>query len=371
MADWTFAVGGTPPGGAPSIALSNAYGRQLTMRVESDQNHQATFTVNGKDPQAAAFTELQSDLWCWRSGTTAPIFQGRIGPTIDTLDSSKHSVAVTAWDYREVLNRRRLFTGDTLTWTAIEQATIVWNLIQATQGRAGGNLGIVQGAGAHTGVPRTISFAAGDFVTADILNLAQLDAGFDWDITPYGTQDLRVDIFYPYRGVPRGVVLEYGGSLVNQITRNVDPSTFADALLITGDPSLTLTPQQPEATDISTRPEGRWDQIMGTTYLTQTALNSHAAYMLANAETVTPSYSIVLQVNAWNGPGHIWLGDAVTVRINSGRLTVDDVLRVLEVDIAIGDNGDEKVTLQVGQLTHTFPKTLADNLRRLRNLESR
>lgn len=371
MAAWTFAAGGTPPGGSPSVALANAMSKTVTVRLGPDQNHEASFVLDGTDSQAASFTELQNDLWCFRAGWPLPVFQGRIAPTTDTLDASGHKVQVTAMDYREVLARRRLFSSDTLTFTGTDQAAIALSLINATQGRAGGNLGIVAGTGQGSGPARTLTFQAGDFIAADIISIAQMDAGFDWDISSYGVQDLRLDIWSPFRGTSRGVVLEHGSSLVTSVTRTVDPSAFADALLVTGDPSGGLTAQQPEAADIATRPEGRWDQVVGTTQLTSGGLASRAAFELAAAEVVIPSYAITLAANAWGGPGHIWLGDEVTVRIKSGRLAVNDLLRVAELDIAIGDDGDERVTLQVGAIPFRIEKAIAASLRRLRSLESR
>lgn len=371
MAGWTFAAGGTPPSGGPSVALSNARSKSVTMRLGPAQNHEASFTIDGKDPQAASFTELQNDLWCFRSGWAVPVFQGRIAPVQDTLDASRHLASVTAMDYRAVLGRRRLFTGDTLAYTSVEQATIAWTLLNATQGRAGGNLGIVRGLGAATGIPRTLTFQTGDFIAADIVQIAQMDSGFDWDISPYGTQDLRLDIWWPFRGEPRGVILEYGSPMVKMITRTTDPTTFADALLVTGDPSGTLTPQQPEDPAIGTRPEGRWDQIVGTTQLTAAGLASRAAFELGAAEVLIPAYSIELAAGAWDGPGHIWLGDEVTVRIKSGRLMVNDLLRVTELDIAIGDDGSERVTLAAGAVPFRIGQAISAMLKQLRFLQAR
>jgi hypothetical protein len=353
------------------VALSNARARSVTARLGADQNSEAAFTLDGKDPQAAAFTELQSDLWCWRQGWPAPVLQGRIAPTSDTMDSSRHLVSVTAMDYRSVLARRRLFSSDTLSYTAADQSLIAWTLLQATQGRAGGNLGIVPGAGAVSGVPRTLTFQAGDFIGPAIAQMAAMDSGFDWDITPYGASDLRLDIWSPFRGTARGVILEYGSPLVKTMTRVVDPSAFANALLVTGDPSGTLTPAQPEAADIATRPEGRWDQVVSTTQLTAAGLSSRAAYELATAETLTPSYAVELQAGAWDGPGHIWLGDEVTVRARSGRLAVNDLLRVAEVAVVIGDDGSERVTLQIGQIPFRVGRAISAVLRQLKYLPGR
>ena len=364
---WRFLYGPPQPTGGWSGEFAQAQSRTLTMRAGAGNNHEAAVDIDGRTLAAAAFTEFENDMQVLYGSQV--LFAGRIAPTADTLDASAHRVAVTALDYREVLRRRAIYAARS--WTNIEQATIAWNMITTAQALAGGDLGIAQGAGNPTGITQTYSAAAGDMTGEKIDKVAQTDGGFDWDITPYGTSDLRFDVFYPGRGGDRGVILDYGGALVSSITRSVDPSAYADAVYVTGDSSLTLTPQALAAPGIATRPEGRWDKVVGTSLKTQSSLNSKAAWYLTDAEVLVPTYTIQLYPGAWQGPDHIWIGDTVTVRIRSGRLDVNDQVAVSEMDFSVGPDNIETLTLTAGRVPWRLYQQIPLMLRRLRDLETR
>lgn len=370
VADWQFTVGPRQPQGGVTLALTDARQKSATFRVAADQYHEASFTISGTSPQAGAFRELISDLQVIRNGQI--LLAGRIVPTTDTLDGTRHDVQVTALDYREVLRRRMLIDGDTLAFNSTEQALIAWTLIQATQARAGGDLGIARGRGQSTGVNRTQQFSLGDMIGDNISQMGLLDSGYDWDITPYGSSDLRLDIWSPYRGMDRGVILEYGGALVASLTRSVDPSGYANADYLTGQTAggIPIT-DYIEDPGIATSGPGRWDRAVGTSIAVLGTLQAKASWYLADGEVVVPSYSIALAPGAWGGTGHIWIGDLVTVRVDSGRLQVNDKLRVTELAVTIGDDGDERVTLAVGRIPPNLNKIAARMLRRIRDLELR
>ena len=365
---WRFLYGPAQPKGGATAEVVQAQNKTLVLRTEPDQNHEASFDIDGRSPQAAGIVELQTDLTVMYGSNI--MFQGRIVPTQDTLDASSHRTVVTAYDYREVLRRRAVLPGDTLSWTSVDAGTIVWNMIQATQGRAGGNLGIARGKGQTTGIPRIYTIAVGDYIGDDITALCQMANGFEWQITPYGLADLRLDLFVPAQGTDQGVVLSYGDGRVSGITRTVDPSTFADCVYVTG--GTGTTPEHIEDPAIGTRPEQRWDSVIGTTYITQTTLHDHTLDLLNQAQVVTPSYQIQCYPGTWGGPQDIWLGDPVTVRINSGRLQVDDPgLRVVEMAFAINPDNVEVLTLTVGQVPFRVHRKIASILKRLQTLERR
>ncbi len=393
---WRILYGPPQPQGGVTGEVLQAQSKTITLRTEPDQNHEVSFDADGTDPAIAGITELETDLIVMYGAQI--IFCGRVVPTQDTLTASAHRTQVTALDYREVLRRRFLLTGDqpALTWTNIEQATIAWNMIQATQARPGGGLGITRGTGQATGVKRTYTATAGDYIGDDITSLAQLAGGFEWQITPYGMSDLRFDVFYPQQGGPggnslpapppgdlpaapaasSGVVLAWGDARISSITRNVDPSTFANAVYVTSSASTsgtkTLTPVHLEASDIGSRAEGRWDTVLGTDDQTQSTLSDHATALLNQAQVVIPSYTIVFYPGAWGGPSDIWLGDTVTVQIDSGRLQVNDSgLRVVELSFAISQDNVEVLTLTVGALPFRLHRAIPKILKAIRYLRTR
>lgn len=363
---WRILYGPAQPAGGVTGEILQAQNKTITLRTEADQNHEVSFDADGRDPAIAGIAELQTDIIVMYGSQI--VFDGRIAPSQDTLTASAHRAVFTALDYREVLRRRAVLPGDQLTWTNVDQATIAWNMIQATQARPGGNLGITRGVGAPTGIQRTYTATLGDYIGDDITALALLDNGFQWQITPYGIADLRLDIFYPAQGTSQNAVLAYGDARISSITRAVDPSTFADAVYVTGDPAFNLTAQLLEAAGLASRPEGRWDSVVATSDNTQLVLNARAAALLAQGQVLTPSYTVTFYPGAWGGPSDIWLGDTVTLQIDSGRLQVNTAVQVVEMAFAISADNVETLTLTVGQIPFRVNRALAKVIRQLKHL---
>lgn len=373
MSRWSVLAG--PATGGYTGELSHARGRRFTARLTEPSD--LSFSINGRLAEAASIEELSTDLHVlWQdSGTVWRLYRGRAGTSGDTIDEDSHTVNVTSLDYRGVLKRRRLYATSALSYgAAVDQAEVARLLIQQTQTRTGGDMRIVMGVGNPTGVyASAITYAAGDAIGDKIDDLAQMPTGFDWDITPADSTALHLDVWYPERGTDRGVVLEHGG-LVSKVTRVIDSSTYANAIRETGADALAA--REVEAADLATRPEGRWDAVYGdTTLLDQVALNSRADWQLAEAEVITPTYTLALKLGAWQGPGHIWLGDPVRVIVMSGRLAVDTVQRVHEITFTLSDDdptGDATlVEVTTGGPRPDYRRLPRQTARRLTNLERR
>lgn len=374
MTRWQLLAG--PASGGTDLSLTEAHARRLNFRLTDSS--EVAFSMDGRHPQALAIDELRTDvhvLWTGDDGPPQRLLRARVGPTGDTLTAEQHTVDATALDYRAVLDRRRLFLGDTLTWAATDQAEIAWGLVQQTQGNTAGNLGINKAwsGTTPTGVPRTTTYELGDSIGERIQELSELNNGFDWDIVPVSASGLQLGIWYPQRGASRGVVLEHGGAVAN-VRREVQPGDYGNALRMSGDDNATpaVTPVEREATNLATLPEGRWDVVIGDTGLTtQAMLEARADWQIAQSQVVQPTYTLTLKRGAWRGPGHIWLGDTVRTVVISGRLHVDTDLRVYELGIALGDDGGEDVQVTVGGPKPDYRRRAAMTQRRLTNLERR
>ncbi|MGH3693231.1 MAG: hypothetical protein ACRDRX_04395 [Pseudonocardiaceae bacterium] len=373
MGTWSFLLG--PATGGHTVTLTGAKNRKLTARLTSPS--EASFGIDGRHPQASYIAELSTDLhavYAPDSGPPSIIYRGRIGSTSDSLDDRAHTTSVTSMDYREVLRRRILYNSDTLTFTNQDQASIALNLIGQTQARPGGNLSISKGLGNPSGTLRTMSYSAGDSIGDLIQTMSQLQNGYEWEITPVSPSALALNIWTSIRGSTRGVVCEYGG-IVESVRREVRSSDYANSIRVTGDQSQTTppTPQERTASDIATRAEGRWDKAMtAPDTINLAALQSRADFLLAYSQTIIPSYQLTLKRGAWLGPGHVWLGDHVTVVIKSGRLAVVDAsLRVYEVAVDIADDGSDQATLTVGRPALNYDRMPSLTDQRLRDLERR
>jgi hypothetical protein len=361
---WSWAVG--PWTGLPTIALSHAVSRSMKFVLRGTSS--ASFTMDGTAYEAGQISELVSDLWVTRNGQC--LLRGRVGPTSDDNDGSKHSVSFSAGDYRSLLERRQLWDSDPLTYTAQDRADIAWNLIATTQGQPGGDLGITRGGAGQIGMSSTITYQAGQSIGQAVTALALMDSGFDWDITPYiGSTGMTFDV-WPVRGTSRGRALNFPGNIAKW-TRQFDPGTYANAIRETGNTGLAAA--RVEATDIATRPEGRWDAQLGDTGLLDAgSVASRAAKDLTDRQTPTPVYTLTLRPGEWGGPADIWLGDTVIVDIDSGRISTQGAqYRVMEIDVDLDENDNETVKIVTGVLDPSRRFSAASMLQRLTTLERR
>ena len=362
---WTFATG--PWNGMPTTELSTATSRSVTWRLTD--HHEASLTIDGLSPQAVNIRELEWDLWVLWNGQA--LFRGRIGPSSDTGSENGLSTQFGAADYRELLQRRFLFEGDTLSYTAADQSTIAWGLISSTQAKVGGQLGITRGLGATTGVIRDrTAYEAGASIGSCLDQLSQVIDGFDYDFTPSSTSTaLSFDLYYPSRGADRSVVLDYGGRVAS-FTRQVDPSTFGNAVRASGADTLAAVRQ--EAPGLATDPAGRWDfQFSDTSITVASTLQGKAAKALADGQYVAPSWTVTLPPGGWGGPTDFWLGDQVSLVVRTGRLDVVESLRVMEMSLALDDNGSDVITATLGQPDPKLKRTARTINRRLSALERR
>jgi hypothetical protein len=378
---WKFLIAAPQPDGTYLAELAQAQSRTLTLRAGPGNYHEAGADIDGYSAEAIPAAELQSDLQVLYSG--AVVFCGRVGGIADTLDAPSYRMQVTAMDYRQVLRRRSLAYGGGPNFNAdTDIADMAWDLIQAgfggqqgVQKYPGGNLGIARGIGAAgLSITAQRNYNRQTFAGQAIDDLCGLTPGADWDITPYGAADLRLDMWSPARGADNGVVLSWGDGAVASIARTTDPSAYANSVFVTGQ-ALTNTPSGGsagalDAADIATRTEGRWDQIIGTQHTHQGSLDKAAAWYLNDQQVISPSYTITLHPGAWGGPDHIWIGDTVTVWVNAGRLTVEDPLPVTEMSFDINSSGLETLTMTVGRVPFRIHQHIPKILRRLRYLET-
>jgi hypothetical protein len=338
MATWKFAVG--PASFGADTELTAATGRRVTVRL--GQASDASFNINGRHEQASAVDELVSDLWAYRDGSL--LHRGRIGTTSDVVSADAHACTFTAPDYRALLERRYLYDEDKLSYVQEDEASIAWQLVQLTQGRAGGDLGITRGSGQTTGFKRDRLYPAGKGIGESISQLGDLDGGFDWEIDP----ELKLNIFNPERGRATNEVLEFGGA-VDSFTRAFTPAEYGNAVRA----SAAADPRAPEyraVADIATRPEGRFEIERGfPDILEQSTLVAKADYLIADAQVLRPTYTLTLKAGRYPGPEKLWLGDTCKVVLRSGRLDESSQQRVMEISFEPTGEDSETVRVTVGR----------------------
>lgn len=344
---WTLAVGDPAPTLAPGRELAAATGRRLTARLDAAWDLQVSYsgpsTPWASDHETREFVDLATDVQAWRDGDR--LFRGRLAPTNDNADATKHSTQFTFLDYRAMLNHRQIGTAGRVFSALTAQSTIALTLINESEALSGGDWGI--DAGTNTGTPdttRTLTLNPGQPIGDAIASLGRLDAGMEWSVEPDATGDLKLNTWHGAgRGADNGVVLDFGG-IVTRFGRTMNPADFANSVLVTG--ASTLAPVASVTAGIGTDPRGRWERSFGfPTILEQATLNARGPWVLDQASVLRPTIVVELTAGYWQGRSHVWLGDIVMLVIRSGRLDIVADHRVVEVSISIGDSGEETVLL--------------------------
>jgi hypothetical protein len=230
----------------------------------------------------------------------------------------------------------------------------------------------------NTGTTRTIAYAGTEQMAAEIDKLATMAGGFDWGCEPPGPSDPAsvAAIFYcwyPQRGVSQPFIAEYGTN-VTSVKRTVDSTGFANWVQYTG---TSGTAAQVASGDVVTNPqlhaEGLWQATKSDANVSDTSLLlAEAQYDLGQESILTPSYTLTLAPGAWAGKVlTCWLGDTIRVRVQSGRLSVDINVRIVQVDITIDDAGNETIALTVARPPQTLAGVLGAQTQNLYQLNRR
>ena len=212
------------PDGANVAELTEARTRRIELAL--DDSGQATWTMPGRHPQTRLVAELSTDLAVARDRLL--IFRGRVGGSDDTISPNVHTTTFAAVDYRGMLDRRIIWPGSRTVFNNLDQTHIARGLVDDTQ-RLHGDLGITFEGVGDTGVMRDRTYEEGQVIGELIGNLGRCVDGFDWDVSPLKV--LRT--FYPQRGNPVPIILEYGRNL-SEVRRTVTSTKFANVLRYSG-----------------------------------------------------------------------------------------------------------------------------------------
>ena len=346
--------------GAVLNDLNDAVDRRISFKL--NQPTEFTFKVAGTSETARALGTLTTDIYiAWDALLLA---RCRVGSTTDSLDENDHQVDVSALDYVALLDRR--YAHQAISYTAQDLTFIAWDLIDYTQRRdpaPAGDWGITRGL---TAVTANVNFAVADGkkVGEAIADVRNTFPEFDYEID--GALKFNC---WAMRGTQRDFALEYGGN-VSQITRTVDTANYANRVRQSGADGL--APAVRQASDLATRPEKRIEAQEGNTDLANTALIGWAAdAYLQRHGTLYATYTCKLNPAAGWDPTQLWLGDRAWVVIDSGRLAVQTLERVFQIDVEVGNDGQTDTSVSFGDfqedilaMFHAVPASLEQINRR-------
>ena len=333
MVAWRWVIG--PWNTQPQRELTLAYNRALSFNLTAPAT--AHFSLPGRSDEAAAMTEELTDVWVYAD--LSLVYRGRVTGMTDTVTQGSHTLAVNCTDYRGLLTRRLLTEDDQLAWSTSTYAEIAWGLVQSTQAKTGGGLGIVQGiweadAAQTPSNYRVRNYTAGAEIGQTLDDLASV--AFDYQIDPA----LNMNLWAPGKTHASAFVADYGGTVIG-FTRATTATNWANVVRVSGDATQTVAVNL--ATDA---PEGRFEQQIGyTDVVLQDTLAQRApadaASWLARRSTITMD----LKPGVIDSTADLDVGDQITVALRSGRINEIGTRTVQQLDIALDDTGVTHTTV--------------------------
>jgi hypothetical protein len=280
--------------------------------------------------------ERRDDLWIYRDGTL--MFRGRIVGAEDAIDPNRHIVQFLAVDYRGMLTLAAKVEPPVPTFSAVDQGQIPWELIEDWQALDGGDWGITEGVGGTSGTTRDETDITPFSPVGEVIDrILRRDGGGEWEISP----TLELNRWWPTRGSDNGVVLDYGGVLA---TIGKTLPEFGNAAGATGNEDT--TPVVAVDAGVATDDRGRWTVAQAFPSVSiQGTVASKADWLLDQAFNVESAWRATFVAGRWGGPGHVWIGDTVDLRVASGRLAAAGPHRVVELQAVSGDHGSETISV--------------------------
>lgn len=277
---------------------------QVDVAANLDDGADVSFSVRGRSPTAKLISELDTDVWLFRD--ELPFIRARIIAITQAWGpDGQDEVSVTAVDYKRLFNARHVVSE--LTFSATDQAQIVWGLIQHAQAQAGGDLGIIAGT-LGAGVPRDRTYYPGDNIGTMLSNLSGVIDGPWWGIGPYLELDCIPYSSFPVRDSP--VLL---GATARSLARNSGAASFANVAYVDGDSAATV-PVWFESPTIGTDPRGRWEKAAGFPTVTEQAtLDEKAEGLVQESLSPVAEWSCELEPSRWLSDADFVPGDYVQI----------------------------------------------------------
>lgn len=266
----------------------------------------------------------------------------------DLGDDNNRKISCHAFGWFELFKQR--LTSNT--YTNQTASFIAQDLISSTQSLTNGNYGVTIGV-----TPSPDMTNLYDSITYDnksiydaIVEMSQENSGFDFEIT----WDKKFNIYYPSIGSSRSdVIFTYPGNVMD-IKISSDASKLVNSLLARGKGfggnqiSTTVSDSASQTTYFLRQGTQDYSDVADPTQLTNLANGELAIY-----KQPLTLHSVVFDPSVSGNPsvGALHIGDQIQVVVSQLLLysDVNTFFKIDEIDLAIGDEGDEQVTLMLNQ----------------------
>jgi len=288
--------------------------------------------------------------------------------------SSNQALSITAREFESYFEKRRITS--TQVFTNTDQLTIAQNLISLAQGVPYGDIGVQVGV-ETSGVLVSRTYYGYEKKTyySALQDLSRAENGFDFNIdVTYdgsGAPSKALSLGYPRLGTvysatdPEALLFEFPAGNVVQYEYPEDGSLIANTLYALGAGSNEgkLEATQQNTTFLSAgwalyEEQANYSDVTDATYLNQLAEGQ------VNAVSYPPTI-IKIIVPAYVNPvfGTYAIGDDARLRITDERFPatgvgtsvqagLDEVYRIVGIEVQPGESGPERVTLTLTQTTN-------------------
>lgn len=334
MSDWVLSIenlaGTTVVGDLPFKALTFGYTLNGVGTLEAVLDpYDSLCTQSNLAPglRQVILKRLGVEVWAGLA------IANRVGMSQD----KNHSLSLLAEGYATVL-QHRIVRSD-LIYTSVEPHTIMWNLINHTQGLTNGNLGLTQGShtdnvGTEASVDREYCALDYPFILEAIQELTEIDDGSDWAVGP--TISFATRKQFRTWSTRRGTDLTGSVTLDEQDLATLDYTVDATYLgnYVVNSGLDDCNPPVYIATDSTSLADyGLWEMSEDVESANKRDLRAHGNEVIRNYKE--PRWIATAKMWADHGPawGAFDIGDSITLASDVGFSNFSRSMRVLSIQL--------------------------------------
>lgn len=256
-------------------------------------------------------------------------------------DKGDNWCTITCFDWLEQLNHR--FTVNEKIYEYQDGSQIAWDLIDTTQGETYGDLGITEGTLTETTF-REKTYTNQNIMDA-IINLANLDGGFDFEIN-----NSKIFNIYDFIGIDRSddIILEYGRNIKSmRITE--DFSKPATRAIVLGHTGLAGDQIRIERDDLVAQASYKLrESVFSQLEQSETATFEGTGDALLR-KNGNPLLKVTMEIVRSTTPtiADFALGDILRLIVKRGIYNIDEQFRVFEWKVKYNTDNTETLSLTV------------------------
>lgn len=287
--------------------------------------------ILGHTPEAKVIDELVTDLWLLGD------FPMRYRVWAVWQDFDEHGddrVSFQGVTYERLMNRRHLGAGGLL-YTDVDMGTIIWNAIQHTQAKTGGDLGITQGT-TTVGHLHSVDWLPGENI-GSLLEELSLAHNVYWFIDE--DKKLQVRLRDDSAAIVEPIMWGVNARHLQRASAGIG---FANSVYTSGSPET--TPVFSTHADIATDPRGLWETVIARPNQTiQDEVSDSADGELARRYQGLSRWNVTYVTEHWVGTARIRPGDKATLIVPptlAGPLVPPASVDVECISMSMSFNGD-------------------------------